>query len=104
MSLTDNIFFKILFKDNFRYLKIIAGLLLVYFCLFYQLDSMNMAEWDEARVGKSSYEMSENNNFIVVMYDGSPDFWSTKPSFLHIIQSLFIKCFGLSALSVRLPS
>jgi len=95
---------KNLLKDNFNYLKILTGVLLIYFCLFFQLDSMNLMDWDEARVAKSSYEMSKSNDFITVTYEGSPDFWSTKPSFLHIIQSIFIKCLGLSVLSVRLPS
>lgn len=104
MLQSDNFLIKTLYKDNFKYPKILFGLTCIYFCFFYQLDTMNLVDWDEARVAKSSYEMSKNNNFIVVIYDGQPDFWSTKPSLLHVIQSLFIKCFGLSVLSVRLPS
>lgn len=52
----------------------------------------------------SSYEMSENNNFLVVHYGGAPDMWSTKPPLTNWAQVFFIKTLGLNILSVRLPS
>lgn len=61
-------------------------------------------QFDEARVAISSYEMSENNNFLVVHYGGKPEMWSTKPPLTNWAQVFFIKTLGLSVLSVRLPS
>lgn len=75
-----------------------------YFIFFYQLGSMQLLDFDESRVAKSSYEMSKSGKLIVIEYGGIPDLWSTKPALFHWIQSLFIKIFGLSELSVRLPN
>lgn len=77
---------------------------LAYFPLFYQLEVLPLMQFDEARVAMSSYEMSENNNYIVVHYGGKPDMWSTKPPLTHWAQVFFIKTLGLSVFSVRLPS
>jgi 4-amino-4-deoxy-L-arabinose transferase-like glycosyltransferase len=77
---------------------------LVYFPLFYNLDRLPLAQFDEARVAMSSYEMSENMNLLVVDYGGKPDMWSTKPPLTNWAQVFFIKTLGLSVLSVRLPS
>lgn len=77
---------------------------LVYFPLFYNLDRLPLMQFDEARVAMSSYEMSENNNFLVVHYDGKPEMWSTKPPLTNWAQVFFIKTLGLNILSVRLPS
>lgn len=77
---------------------------LAYFPLFYKLDVLPLMQFDEARVAMSSYEMAENNNYIVVHYAGKPDMWSTKPPLTHWAQTFFIKTLGLSVLSVRLPS
>lgn len=93
---TQNIFKKYIFP------AILAAL--VYFPLFYNLDRLPLMQFDEARVAMSSYEMSENNNFLVVHYDGKPEMWSTKPPITNWAQVFFIKTLGLNILSVRLPS
>ena len=48
--------------------------------------------------------MNDSKNFLVTTYQGETDTWNTKPPLLIIIQSIFINLFGLSELSVRLPS
>lgn len=93
---TQNIFKKYVFPI------ILLGL--VYFPLFYNLDRLPLMQFDEARVVMSSYEMSENNNYLVVHYGGKPEMWSTKPPLTNWAQVFFIKTFGLNILSVRLPS
>lgn len=87
-----------------NYVLPIVVIVLVYFPLFYKLDVLPLMQFDEARVAISSYEMSQNNNFIVVHYGGKPEMWSTKPPVTHWAQVACIKAFGLSVLSVRLPS
>ncbi len=93
---TENIFKKYVFPI------ILLGL--VYFPLFYNLDRLPLMQFDEARVAMSSYEMSENNNFLVVHYGGKPEMWSTKPPLTNWAQVFFIKTLGLNILSIRLPS
>ncbi len=93
---TQNIFKKYVFPI------ILLGL--VYFPLFFNLDRLPLMPFDEARVAMSSYEMSENYNFLVVHYDGKPEMWSTKPPLTNWAQVFFIKTLGLNVLSVRLPS
>jgi len=80
---TQNIFKKYVFPI------ILLGL--VYFPLFFNLDRLPLMPFDEARVAMSSYEMSENYNFLVVHYDGKPEMWSTKPPLTNWAQVFFIK-------------
>lgn len=93
---TQNIFKKYVFP------ALLIGL--AYFPLFYNLDRLPLMQFDEARVAMSSYEMSENYNFLVVHYGGKPEMWSTKPPLTNWAQVFFIKTLGLNILSVRLPS
>lgn len=61
-------------------------------------------QWDEARSAINTYEMLQNNNFIVTHFNGAPDMWSTKPPLLIWFQVFFSNIFGINELSLRLPS
>lgn len=91
-------------RDNYINLTWIFFGIIFYFVFLYQLSSMNLIDFDESRVAKSSYEMSQSGDLIVVKYGGNPDLWSTKPALFHWVQATFIKIMGLSEMSVRLPS
>ena len=85
-----------------------GGILLVFllslFPLFMRLDSIPLFVFDEGRQANSALEMVQNNNWLVVYYDGKPDLWSTKPPLLVWIQALLMKATGFNLLAVRLPS
>lgn len=79
-------------------------LFFIYLICFNQLDVLTLSIFDESRVAESSYELYKSNDWIVVKWSGIPDVWSTKPPMLNWLQALCIKLFGMSILSVRLPS
>lgn len=78
--------------------------ILCYFPIFLHLTSLPIRLWDEGHVVLTSYQMSHNRSWLVVMYDNKPDLWYLKPPFWIWIQAIFIRLFGLSELSVRLPA
>lgn len=79
-------------------------LFLSYIIFFHKLGSLTIEIWDEARNSINALEMSENGNYLVTTYQEKTDTWNTKPPLLIIFQAIFIKLFGVSELSVRLPS
>ena len=79
-------------------------IVLCYFPLFLQLDSLPLRLYDEARRGVNAMEMLENGNWIVTHYNGQPDMWGTKPPLLIWLQAICMKIFGYNELAVRLPS
>jgi 4-amino-4-deoxy-L-arabinose transferase-like glycosyltransferase len=85
------------------YLAILLGLS-SYFIYFGFLDTWPMTVWDEARVATNSLEMLVHRSFLVVLFDGKPDLWNTKPPLLHWFQIFFMATMGPSDLAVRLPS
>ena len=90
-----------------KYVKLFLLLIILAICfitIFYKLGYLTFHVWDEARNVNNAIEMSESKNFLVPTYLGEEDTWNTKPPLLIIIQSIFINLFGLSELSVRLPS
>ena len=90
-----------------KHVKLFLLLIILFLCFvvfFYKLGKPTIYIWDEARNIINAIEMSESKNFLVTTYQGETDTWNTKPPLLIIIQSIFINLFGLSELSVRLPS
>jgi hypothetical protein len=80
-------------------------LALVFLCnslLF--IDTEPIHNWDEARHGVSAYEMLKSGNMIVNTFNGSPDYWNTKPplSFWSVALG-FIFC-GFTPLGLRIAS
>ncbi len=97
-----------MFTDKFGYLKkflpfLVLGVL-IYFPLFYHLDSLSVRLWDEGRRSVNAYEMMNNDRPIVNLYHGAPDLWNTKPPMITWLQALSMKVFGVNELALRLPS
>ena len=86
------------------YWFIIVAALVAYFPLFLHLDAFPLEMYDEARRAMNAMGMMEADNFIVTTYDGKPDMWGTKPPLLIYCQAISMYLFGISELSVRLPS
>src|SRR5689334_14395855 len=79
-------------------------LILCYFSIFLRLTSYPLLMWDESRLAENAFEMLKSKNLIVPTYEGAPDMWNTKPPMAVWIMTLFMKFFGYSDLTVRLPS
>lgn len=72
--------------------------------LFSHLNELPLQLYDEARVAVKALEISRGGNWLVTTVNGQPDMWSVKPPMAIWLQAIFIKLFGISELSVRLPS
>ena len=79
-------------------------LLLSFWVLCYRLDALPMQLWDESRQANNALEMLESGNLLYTTYDGSPDFWNTKPHLLILLQWGCMKLLGPGLLALRLPS
>jgi len=90
--------------NNILTIEAVIVLFIVFILSFSFLGKLPIQKWDEARIANNAIEMSQNNNFIVTHYDGSPDMWNTKPPFLIWCQVFFFKVIGISELSLRLPT
>ena len=75
-----------------------------YFLLFLHLDSQALHLWDESRRAVSAFEMVQNGNWLVPMFEGQPDMYGTKPALLVALQAFFMTFLGYNELAVRLPS
>ena len=67
------------------------GLVLISISIFHPI-----LIWDESRLIVNAIEMSQNKNYFVTYYEGSPDLWNTKPPLFIWILVLLIKMFGYS--------
>jgi len=77
---------------------------LCYLTFFHHLGEFSIRLWDEGRNAVNAVEMISNNKWLVTHFNWRPDMWNVKPP-LHIwIVALFFKIFGISELSLRLPS
>jgi len=72
--------------------------------LFHQLGTMPVRLWDESRLAANSIEMVDQGFSLAPTYEGEPDMWNTKPPLLIWIQAATMKLFGISELSLRIPS
>jgi 4-amino-4-deoxy-L-arabinose transferase-like glycosyltransferase len=79
-------------------------LIICYFPLFFHLDSLPIQIYDESRLAVNAVRMADNGNFLVPYFGKEPDMWNTKPPLMIWFQVLSYKIFGISELSVRLPS
>ncbi len=87
-----------------KYLPFTLLAIVVYFPFFLHLDSLPLANYDEARRGCNALEMTQNGNFLVTHFEGKPDMWGTKPPLLIWFQALFMTILGYNELAVRLPA
>ncbi|NVK28987.1 MAG: glycosyltransferase family 39 protein [Flavobacteriia bacterium] len=72
--------------------------------MFLFLGKLPFQRWDEGRVAINTYEMMERGNILSLTFGGHPEFWNTKPTLLHWLQSASALLFGFSEFSLRLPS
>lgn len=68
------------------------------------MDDYHMRYWDESMFAVNTYEMIENGKCFSLYYDGYPDLYNTKPPLIIWFQVAFVKIFGYSEVSLRLPS
>ncbi len=96
---------KKILKKYFLDCFLISGILaLCYIIFFHHLGEFTLRLWDEGRNATNALEMIKNKNIFVTYFNGAPDMWNLKPP-LHIwIVALFFKFFGISELTLRLPS
>ena len=50
------------------------------FPVYWQLTSLPILQWDEARLAVNAAEMVDNGNLIVTYFQGTPEMWNTKPT------------------------
>jgi 4-amino-4-deoxy-L-arabinose transferase-like glycosyltransferase len=74
------------------------------FIFFYTFWDLPVKSWDEAVYANNAIEMSKNHNYWVLHNNGKPDLFNTKPPFVIWLQSFFISVFGITELSIRIPS
>ncbi len=93
------------FKQRWtNYIQYLILLLLLYFVLFIKLGNFQIRWWDESVFAVNSYEMFQNGKYFSLYFDNMPDFFNLKPPLSFWLQLIFIKIFGYSELSLRLPS
>lgn len=72
--------------------------------IFACLDTLPIQLWDESRLAINAFELYKSKNWLVTTYNDQPDMWNTKPPLLIWFQVIFFKLFGISELTLRLPS
>ncbi|RYE20797.1 MAG: hypothetical protein EOP51_17080 [Sphingobacteriales bacterium] len=72
--------------------------------IFGSIDKLPIQLWDESRLAINAYEGYKAHHWMVTTFNDLPDTWNTKPPLLIWIQIVFFKMFGVSELSLRLPS
>ena len=86
------------------HIALILLIIIIIFPIFHFLDAYPLQQWDEGRLAMSAFEMSNNHNYIVTMFGGLPDMWSTKPPLMIWLQVIMLKTIGLNELAIRLPA
>ena len=85
---------------NWLYLFIAILFLLSFACLF-NLWTLPVEDWDEARHGINAFEMLKQNNFIANYYQGELDYWNLKPPISYWFIMIGYKIFGFNAFGLR---
>lgn len=91
----------IISKNVLHYLVLI---ILIYFVVFFKLGSFSFRLWDESMFAVNAYEMEKSGNYMVPHSENEIDWNNSKPLLLSWIQVGFIKIFGFSEFTIRLPS
>ena len=78
--------------------------LITYIPIWYNLDRPSLYIWDEASYANNSLEMAITGNWSVLLRDGQPDLYNTKPPLVIWLQSIFIHLLGPTELAIRFPS
>lgn len=81
-----------------------AVLALAAFNLTYRVGNESLTEWDESLYATSAFEMLESGNWVVTTFNGTADYYNSKPPLNVWLIALSIKAFGPSLMSMRVPS
>ncbi len=90
-------------KLNYKWGYLLVTLLIA-MPLAHALDYLPIQLWDESRLAMNALEMYRSGKLIVTTYGGQPDMWNTKPPLLIWLEAGSLHLFGLSELSLRIPS
>lgn len=91
-------------KSLNHYLGYLLIFLIAYYPLFHALGSLPIVLWDESRLANNAFEMYTSNNWLVMQYDGQPDYWNAKPPLMIWLQVISMKLFGMTEFAIRFPS
>lgn len=80
------------------------ALLIVAYGLALALSKYPLELWDEARQAVNAAEMNRSGLSLVTTFGFRPDLWNTKPPLLVWLVVASFRLFGVSMLSLRLPS
>lgn len=86
------------FLERYKYVMIITGILLVYFCNLF-IDVMDV---DASQYASISMEMTQNGSYLEVYHMGAD--YLDKPPLLFWLSSLSMSVFGFSNFAYKLPS
>jgi len=92
------------FIEKRYYFFLLITLSTAVFNIFYNLGTVPINSWDEARHGVNAYEMIKRNNYIVNTYAYNNDYWNLKPPVSYWTIILGYRLAGFNALGLRLFS
>lgn len=81
-----------------------AVLALAAFNVTFRLGEELVTEWDESLFALSAWEMLQSGQWLVTTLFGQVDYYNTKPPLNVWMIALSVKAFGISLVSLRLPS
>ena len=86
-----------------KHLSLLLGLIVavIFVNCFFNLSSLPIQDWDEARHGISAYEMLKSENFLINTYNQTPDYWNLKPPLSFLSIALGYNIFGYNTLGLR---
>ena len=82
----------------------VAILALACFNVTFRLDRESVGEWDESLFATTAWEMTQSGELLRTTFDGTPDYYNTKPPLNVWILAATFSLLGTSLLSLRLPS
>lgn len=81
-----------------------AVLALAAFNLIFRFGSESLTEWDSSLYANSAWEMVQSGNWIATTTDGVLDYYNSKPPLNVWLIALSLQAFGVSLMSIRVPS
>jgi 4-amino-4-deoxy-L-arabinose transferase-like glycosyltransferase len=82
----------------------IAALVLAAFNVTFRLGGEVLTEWDESLYATSALEMVQGGSWVATTFDGALDYYNSKPPLNVWLLALSLQTFGVSLVSLRLPS
>jgi 4-amino-4-deoxy-L-arabinose transferase-like glycosyltransferase len=81
-----------------------AVLAIAVFNLTFRLGSEWLTEWDESFYATSALEMVRTQHWAATTFDGALDYSNSKPPLNVWLLAMSLQTFGISLVSLRLPS